>query len=61
MVRQFAARFVFYVLCLHAVPNGKEQVLPVVAESDRFRDIVWAIQEQFPCYQYVEMAEWVHA
>ena len=59
MIRQFAARFVFQVLCLHVVPNGKEYVLPVVAESDRFRHILWAIQEQYPSYQYVEMAEWV--
>lgn len=59
MARSFAARFVYYVLCLHAVPNGKEHVLPVVAENDRFAAIVWAIQEQWPSYQYVEMAEWV--
>jgi hypothetical protein len=60
MVRQFTARRLFHVLIMEIAPNGIEKTVAVLAESDRFRHICSAIAEQFPGWQYGEMADWVH-
>ena len=60
MVRQFAARQLFAVLLMEIHPDQKEKTAWVLAESDLFRHICSAIAEQFPGWQYGEMAEWVH-